>query len=76
MPSVIHPFLRSKDLYNHWEKRDSGGEREGRSEWQDEEERPRRQRVNERTHAPHPWPGFNSLAGSSVRNRFKCDPPR
>lgn len=49
MPLVIHSSLRSKDLYNHWEKRDSDGEKEGRSgygvgggregeRWEDEEE--------------------------------------
>lgn len=77
MPLVIHSFLRSKDLYNHWEKRDSdvkeggaewiGGGEVGGVRWKDEEERLRRQRVNERTHAPSSppsGPGFNSFAGS------------
>lgn len=80
MPLVIHSFLRSKDLYNHWEKRDSDGEKEGRSgwgRWEDEEERLRRQRVNERTHAPRSLPSGPGLIPSlgAERNHFKYDPP-
>lgn len=80
MPLVIHSFLRSKDLYNHWEKRDSnggwgGGVDGGR--WEDEEERLRRQRVNERTHAPTSLPSGPGLIPLLVaeRNHFKYDPP-